>query len=40
MIWAVLGIIAGQMALGWVIFFVQRADHRRYVRERLGAPAP
>ncbi|WP_302492345.1 hypothetical protein [Komagataeibacter oboediens] len=40
MIWAALGIIGAQSALAWVIYFVERRDHQRYVRDNLGPPAP
>ncbi|GBQ74923.1 hypothetical protein [Komagataeibacter intermedius] len=40
MIWAALGIIVAQSGLAWVIYFVERADHRRYVRDNLGPPPP
>lgn len=40
MIWVALGIIAAQSVLAWVIYFVERADHRRYVLDNLGPPAP
>lgn len=40
MIWAVLGIIVGQSALAWVVYFVERWDHQRYMRDNLGPPTP
>lgn len=38
MIWVALGIIAAQSVLAWVIYFVERADHRRYILDNLGPP--